>query len=78
MKIDGSLSGGIEAFHRAEEKMTGAAVAIAKASTDREASVSDFVKPLVSMQEAEVQAEAAARTIRAEDEMIGSILDVTA
>ena len=78
MKIDGSLSGGIEAFHRAEEKLAGAASAIAKASTDREASASDFVKPLISMQQAEVQAKAAARVIRAEDEMIGSLLNVKA
>jgi len=78
VKIDGSLSGGIQAFHRAEEKMSDAANAIVKATTDREASASDFVKPLVSMQEAEIQAKAAARLIEAEDEMIGSILNVDA
>lgn len=78
MKVDGSFSGGIQAFHRAEEKMSDAANAIAKATTDREASASDFVKPLVSMQEAELQAKAAARLIETGDKMIGSILDVDA
>lgn len=78
MKVDGSLSGGIEAFHRAERTMASAAQDIASAGTNREASVSDFVKPLVSMKEAEIQAKAAARVIRAEDEMIGSLLDVKA
>ncbi|GEM_PF-5197984 len=78
MKIDGSLSGGVQAFHRASESMAEAASDIAKATTNREASTTDFVKPLVSMQEAEVQAKAAAKLIDTEDEMIGSILNVSA
>lgn len=78
MKIDGSLSGGVQAFHRASESVTEAATEIAKATTDREASTTDFVTPLISMQEAEIQAKAAAKLIDAEDAMIGSILDTRA
>ncbi len=78
MRIDGPMASGVQTLQRAEQTMSDASAAIAKASTDRESSATDFVKPLVSMQEAEVQAKAAARLIETGDEMIGSILDVDA
>jgi len=78
MKIDGPMASGIQSFHRAEQTLSDASSAIAKATTDREASSTDFVKPLVSMQEAEVQAKAAARLIETGDKMIGSLLDTKA
>lgn len=76
MQIDG-LSAALGGFQSAVNRASEASQEIATASTRNEGT-QDLVEPLVELQVAERDAEANARSIEAQDRILGSIIDVTA
>lgn len=83
----GPLSGGASVMYSAQNRVAEAAQAIAQAPLKQQAQgvkgpgdlkSDDYVRPLMNLNEAELQAKAGSNLIRADKEMIGSLFDAMA
>jgi hypothetical protein len=70
------LASGIQTFLQAQQRVADSASRIASASIS-EAGPQSLVEPLIDLRVAEQQAQAGAKIIEVEQNMIGSLLDIT-
>jgi hypothetical protein len=74
MEINSATTSGIQAFLTASERVQESATQIANSIKD--GSISDLINPIVDLKIAEQQAGAAAKIIAAENNQIGTLLDL--
>lgn len=75
--MSNSISGaGLEGINRGYQMMNQAATRIAKVATSETPSA-DITKSAVELQQAKVQTQASAKVLGAENQVIGSLLDIT-
>lgn len=75
--MSNSISGaGLEGINRGYHMMAQAANRIAKVSTS-ETPAADITQSVVELQRAEVQTQASAKVLKSENQVIGSLLDIT-
>jgi hypothetical protein len=70
------LASGIQTFLQSQQRVADSASRIASASIS-EAGPQSLVEPLIDLRVAEQQAQAGAKIIEVEQNMIGSLLDIT-
>ena len=70
-----AVNSGIQSFLQAQQRLASSAEQIASASVSEDGSIS-LVAPLIDLRVAEQQAQASARVIETEQNLIGTLLDI--
>ncbi len=78
MDVSGTSANGLQAFQNAQQRVSNAAEKIANNSTRGNSSTNDLAKAVVDLKQGELQARAAVKVINAENQTIGSLLNIKA
>ncbi len=77
MNVSGTSANGLQAFQNAQQRVSNAAGRIAN-NTRGNSSTNDLAKAVVDLKQGELQARAAVKVIKTENQTIGSLLNIKA